>query len=147
MLTVTCEPVCTKATTLPEGPPPVPGGTSGGGGGGAQAVSCCGHEWQFSTATTEPPTGRSIRLDNADKTLATKMWITKLNSPGDDMASELAAGALVGRRLYIKELDVSDVNAIYTITGPIVDKGTYIEVPISFALTLPVQRVSLTIIP
>lgn len=144
MQLATCRnPSCNVAVTLPEGPPPI----DPGGGGGVTALSCCGREWQFSTATSEPPTGQSIRLNNADKTLATKMWITKSDSPTDSAVAFLTSGALVGRRIYFKELDDSDTNAIYTITGPIVDKGTYYEVPISYVMTLPNQRVSLTILP
>lgn len=137
-------PPCQPATLVGVPPTPVPGGT---GGGGASALSCCGHEWQFQTATTEPPSGNAIRLDNANKTLATKMWITKTNSPSDDVSSFLTSQAIVGRRVYIKELDDSDVNAVYEITGPLVDKGTYYEVPITYVETLPVQRVQLTILP
>lgn len=143
-MNIHCSPICAEPETLPSGPDPViPDPTSNP----QAALSCCGHEWQFSPNTTQPPTGQSIRLNNTDKTLATAMYVTKLNSPSDNVATYLASQALVGRRLYMKELDDSDNNAIYTITGPLIDHGTYYEVPISFVASLPTNRVSLTILP
>jgi hypothetical protein len=135
---------CKPATVLPPGPPPAePGGT----GSNPNALSCCGYEWQFSTNVTQPPGPNSVRLNNTDKTLATAMYVTKSNSPNDNVASYLTSQAVVGRRLYMKELDDSDNNAIYTITGPLIDHGTYYEIPVSFVSSLPTNRVSLTILP
>ena len=147
-MNIHCTPPCVEneATNLPDAPP-VP--TPGGGPIPGTTADCCSRttEWQFQTQTTEPPGARAIRLDNADKTLATKMWITKASSPGDDLSAYVMANAMAGKRIYFKELDDSDTNAIYTVTGPVVDKGTYLEVPITHTATLPNQRVSLTILP
>lgn len=139
-----CISPCGPATPVGTPPDPFPDPANGG---GAAALSCCGHEWQFSPNVSQPPTGQSIRLNNTDKTLATAMYVTKLNSPSDNVAAYLTSQALVGRRLYMKELDDSDNNAVYTITGPLIDHGTYYEVPVSFVSSLPTNRVSLTILP
>ena len=115
---------------------------------GAPGGSTSVFEYMFSAATSEPPTGSEVRLNNANQDLATKAWIRDTTATGTD-ASNVFTLTKNGQELYIQDKDNAANYKHYKITGSAVDKGTYTEFPISFldgTGTLPEQRVALALI-
>jgi hypothetical protein len=99
----------------PKGPP----------GGSANIFS-----YQFSTNTSEPPTGSQIRM-NADPTTATLIWIRDLTNDGVDASVGLAL-IEAGTRIYIQDKDDASKYQRYDATGWSVDKSGYYEIPVAY---------------
>ncbi|HKE76621.1 MAG TPA: hypothetical protein VKB57_23590 [Acidimicrobiales bacterium] len=108
-------------------------------------MSC---EYQFSSATTEPPTGSQIRLDNADPTLASKLWVRNLTTPGEDIHTLLLAWP-AGTLVYVQDYDDHTRYVAYATTGAAVDKTDYVEFPVAWdasGLPLLTQKVSVILL-
>jgi hypothetical protein len=86
-------------------------------------------DYMFAVATTEPPTGATVRLNNATPALATKMWVTKQTYDGIDITNFLTQVS-TGDRLTIQDRDETTRVQRYNITGPPVIQSTYVEYPI-----------------
>lgn len=118
-------------------------GDPSGGGGGATTG-----EWMYSVTITEPPTGSEIRLNNANQTLATKMWVKSTTADGIDMSAIL--GLLTSAfRLYFQDKDDASRYQRYQVTGNSIPKTGYTEIPISWlngGVAVPAQRVVLAFI-
>lgn len=106
--------------------PPGPQGEPGADGMTGAATG----EWSFNNTVAEPPGGGQIRINNADQTLATVMWISGTTAPGVDAINLLKFHIEEDGRLYLQDKDNSAKWQAYEVAGPIVDEGTYIEVPI-----------------
>jgi hypothetical protein len=86
-------------------------------------------EFQFSSATTEPPTLSQLRLNNADPALATKIWIMNDTTPGEDV-SKLLRSLPLGAIVYVQDYDDHLRYYGYRIDAAPVDKTTYVELPV-----------------
>jgi hypothetical protein len=88
-------------------------------------------EYIFNATTVEPPTASHVRFDNIDQTLATKVWINKQTADAIDANRALIAiDELYG--IYLQDKDDSSCNMSYNVTGKVIDKGVYVELPVTF---------------
>jgi hypothetical protein len=97
--------------------------------------------YQFSTATTVPPINGDVRINTAAPASATKLWIAALNNDNTDVWIGLMS-VPVGGLIYIQNIDDHKRAVRYSVTGPPLDKGTYVEIPVGYvgATSLPVLR-------
>lgn len=154
----------TDPAALPVPPSPLPGG--GGGGGGLTAPPSDGRlygmkngqwvlvpqtlamEYSFNETVAAPPSSGQLRMNNLNQQAATLLWVSEITAPGISAIAVLKQlGAGVG--LYLQDKDDSAKWIAYNVTGPAIDKGTYIEVPVQFvaasATPLPAgQRIVMT---
>lgn len=105
-------------------------------------------EYTFDLKVVEPPQASNAQVNNADQTLATKLWIGNTTSTGIDVTNVLKViGA--NHEVYLQDKDDSTKSQHYDVTGPSIDKGNYFELPIVFmagGAPLVAQRVELTFI-
>lgn len=88
--------------------------------------------YQFATPLTEPPSARTVRCNAGHPyTAVTKVWVTFLNSAGEDLYWGWMR-VPVGSRLLIQDKDTHAQYAEFTVTAPPIDKGSYAEVPVTW---------------
>jgi Collagen triple helix repeat (20 copies) len=88
--------------------------------------------YKFSTATTQPPTNSQIRFDTGyPYTAVTKVWVHNSGSDGSDMHSALMLQPS-GSTLYVQDDTDHTKYARFTTTGAAVDKGAYVEFPVTW---------------
>jgi hypothetical protein len=90
------------------------------------------YPFDFSNLTTEPPTSNQVRINApAPYTAATKLWIRLIGNEGRDLYWGLITidpGALV----LVQDRNDHTIAVSFQLTGPAVDKTTYIEWPVVF---------------
>ena len=99
-------------------------------------------EQQFSTGP-EPPTGAQLRMNAVPGPAVTKLWASYQANDGMDTTVVWRSLAL-GDKVAIQDWDNAGTNAHLNVTGPVVDKGGYAEVPVAWTTgvgTLPAQKV------
>ena len=99
------------------------------GGGGVAAVDVFG--FTFNATVTEPPASAGLRLNNASASAATKIWAHHLTRSGFDCALFLAAIAVDDDIVIQRESDATQYQR-FNVTGAVVDKGAYSEIPVAF---------------
>lgn len=103
-------------------------------------------EYQFNATTTVPPAAGQIRLNNVDQTLATEIYVSKSTAPGVSVDIFLLN---ISPQILIQDKDDSSKRQIYNTSGPTVDAGTYVTIPVTFdhqgASPLSAQRVLITL--
>ena len=88
--------------------------------------------YTFSTQTTEPPANQTIRLNAGHPyTAVTKAWVSFQNSNSEDLYFGWLAVA-TGSVLLVQDKDNHAQYAEFTTTGPPVEKGTYVELPVAW---------------
>jgi hypothetical protein len=120
----------------PEGPPGPPGGST--------SVL----EFMFDAHLTEPPSGSEVRLNNATQSAATKMWVRYTTADGTDATTALLL-IDASAKVYLQDKDDASRWQQYQVTGNAIDKGSYVELPVSWlagGAALPEQRCLLGII-
>jgi|SRR5262245_15894709 len=125
------------------GPPGPPGPTGPQGPAGASITPIM--QFSYNAAITEPPTGNQLRLNNADQTLATRIWVQKVTTDNIDVATFFYLYGLSGNLFYAQDRDDSTKRQRYTLTADGLDKGTYYEFQVSWlsgGLALPTQTVA-----
>src|SRR5215471_9025175 len=88
-------------------------------------------DYTFVTTITAPPASGSVRLNNATPSAATLMWVAYITGPNNDATVALQA-VLSGDDLYLQDQSNSANKYKYHVTGTPVDRGTYIEYPVSW---------------
>jgi hypothetical protein len=105
-------------------------------------------EYSFNLTTAAPPASGQIRMDQADQTAATTLWIHDTTATSVDGA--LYIGLLrVGSAVILQDKDDSTKVQFYDVTGPPTDSGGYTTVPVTWSRggsPLPAQRTLLTLI-
>ena len=110
------------------------------------AVGTSGHaSFMFSAATTEPPTGTQLRLNNATQSSATKLWVMDASVDGLDVTVGLTR-IMVGHQIYLQDFDDATKWIKFTVTADAIDKGVYFEVGVAHhsgasASPLPAQKI------
>jgi hypothetical protein len=107
--------------TGPEGPQGEPG---------IDGQSAAIGEWTFRDTTTAPPSSGQIRLNHANQTLATLMWVHHLTALGKDVKNYLEFFVHADSQIYIQTKDDSSKWQLYDVTGEPTDGGTYLTIPI-----------------
>jgi hypothetical protein len=96
----------------------------------------------FSTQTADPPSSQTIRLDAAHPyTGATKLWATFQDSASEDLYWNWMR-VEVGSNILIQDKDEHGRYVEVETTGPSVDRGAYVELPVHWianGLPLAVQ--------
>jgi hypothetical protein len=88
--------------------------------------------YTFSSTTTEPPASAGVRMNGAHPyTAVTKVWVHYLNTNTEDMFFALTR-MQVGSTLVVQDKDAHAQFAEFTVTGPVIDKTTYCEVPVAW---------------
>src|SRR5262245_861427 len=86
----------------------------------------------FSTQTTEPPARETARLNAGHPyTAVTKAWIDFQNANSEDLYWPWMRVPL-GSVLLVQDKDTHTQYAEFTTTGAPIDKGTYVEFPVSW---------------
>ena len=95
---------------------------------GPSGFSSSAFDYMFSTTVATPPGGGQIRLNNADQTQATNLWINSVTSPGND-AGILLRGIASGDTLIVQDKDDGTRWQEYLVNDAVVDYGSWVEVP------------------
>lgn len=104
-------------------------GSGGGGGLNTQGLG----EWKFDTSTTDSDPGNGKwRLNNADETLATFIYIDDLNDAGLDASVLLENLVTSGSYAYIQRTEDSTEALLYELTGDSTDGTGYWKLPVTF---------------
>jgi hypothetical protein len=122
--------------------PPGPAGPAGPPGASSSVFS-----FQYSTATTAPPTGSEVRVDAADPTAVTRIWVRRMTVDNVDVHTALIL-ADTGDRVYIQDQDDATKWAKFVLSGAAIDHSTYVEWPVtadSHGVALTDQRVQLVL--
>jgi len=115
-----------QGATGPTGPQGAPGGST--------SVL----DMTFNSTTTVPPAKSQVRLNNADQTLATLMWIDHTTNTNADMKTPLNL-ITPDAQIYLENKIDSTKHQLYQVTVAAVDKGTYTELGVTWknGVTLP----------
>lgn len=88
--------------------------------------------WAFDVAVADAdPTAGKVRLNNADRALATFIYLSNANVQGHDL-SEIINDLAIGSNIGIQQADNVAKAALYDVSGAIVDAGTYKKIPVTF---------------
>jgi len=120
----------------PPGPPGEPGppgppGAVGPAGPPGESTSNL-FSFRFSTSITEPPSNSQVRVNTADPTQATKLWTYKNTTDNIDPTNAFMFWGTAGNRVGFQVQGNAASFQRYSMTGPTVDKTTYLETPISW---------------
>lgn len=99
-------------------------------------------DYAFVETTTEPPGAGQLRFNDIPMS-ANKIWMSKKTSPGVDVGN-LLIDLGIGLSLYIQDKDTGSQWIMFDISGPVIDKSVYVEIPVNFKRTgepLSAQRV------
>lgn len=88
-------------------------------------------EYSFNGTTTQPPSSGQVRLNNANQTLATLMWVSHMTPEGVDVGN-IASTFKAGTKVYIQDKDNSARWQQYELTADATAKGTYTEFAIEW---------------
>jgi hypothetical protein len=103
--------------------------------------------FSFNAATTEPPIGNQIRVNNANQHLATRVWISHTTFDGLDVRVGLNR-IQPGDLLYIQDFDDGSKWVRYTVVTSTND-GTYHDFTVTYETgpgNVPFQKVAMRII-
>lgn len=101
----------------------------------------------FNAATTEPPIGNQIRINNASQTAATRLWVSHTTTDGLDVHVGLAR-ITAGSWIYFQDFDDSTKWVRYLVTSNTMDAG-YHDYVITYdagPANVPFQKVALRVI-
>ena len=87
------------------------------------------------TAMADPSSGR-FRFNNATQGLTTAIAVSSTNLPGNDVSNILAKLGS-GDQVYVQLETDSDQNYTFDLTGPAVDNGTWLQLPVTVASAGP----------
>ena len=88
-------------------------------------------EYQFSSTTTEPPTGSQLRYNAAPASAATRIWVRDTTTPGADMHNLLMDIASTGI-VYVQDYDDHTRYDLFLMAGGPVSKAGYVELPVAY---------------
>ncbi len=100
-----------------------PPGALGGTGGHAS--------FTFNTALTEPVTGNQLRVNNANQTLATRLWVAETSTDGLDVSVGMAK-IQAGHQIYFQDRDDASKWVKYNVTADGVDDGAYWDFAVAY---------------
>jgi hypothetical protein len=86
----------------------------------------------YGAATTAPPMSGRFRLNNADQTLATTMWLHFTNNDGINIENYVMDRVAAGDTLYIQDRNDATQWQLYEVTGAVTDSGDYATIPIAW---------------
>ena len=103
--------------------------------------------FQFNAATTAPPTGNQVRLDNVDQVAATHLFVMHSTNDGLDVGAALALVS-PGDHIRIQDFDDDSRWQTYNVTAADHTGGTWSDftvVWVNGATAVPAQKVALTV--
>jgi hypothetical protein len=100
--------------------------------------------YNLNNQTNPPPANGQIRLNNSNQAAATFMYISEIQDAGADIGGFLRA---IDPNDLIRIQDWNDSSKWhrYIVSGPVIDQGTYISVPITWTAgmdTVPNQKIA-----
>ena len=114
---------------------------------GAPGQSANLFDYMFATATAEPPTGTTVRFNNASAAAVTKIWATDSTYDGVNIRNLLNA-ITPGTRVVLQDRNDATKIQRFDVTGPVVQKTGYTEIPVVFfsgGTALAAQRTMMAI--
>ena len=98
-----------------------------------RAQSLTPYIYSFSTDTTDSdPTNGIFKLDNADPTLATFIYISYNNAQGQDI-SEILLDLVLDFNITMQDVNNPAKAFLYDVSGDPIDATTYVKIPVTFA--------------
>jgi len=115
----TGETVAASSRLLPSGQP------------GIRGVNGFGFEFAFDVTTTAGASAGGLRLNNADITLATEMYVSETDAHGLDLS--IIMGQIEQTSLLaFRSIDDPNEYAFFQVSGPLVDNGADRTIPITY---------------
>jgi hypothetical protein len=96
---------------------------------GASGTSTDTFPYAFSSPITEPPSSKSVSLNTANQTLATKIWVSTLNQDGWDDTNFFVRLAMDDEVILQAKGDAT-IYQRYKLTGTSILKTGYLELPV-----------------
>ncbi len=84
--------------------------------------------WQYNPQAGSTPQGKQMSFDTG--VLADATWIRL--TPDDRTNTDMSNFITTAQYVYVQERSDAGNNGYYQVDGPIVDHGTYFEVPVSY---------------
>lgn len=104
----------------------LPGYTLGG------ATNIKFEAWSFDVATADADPGSgNMRFDNASTSLTTFIYVSNQNAQGQDV-SEILDDLNAGSNIAMQQVSNIAKAALFDVSGPVVDAGTYRKIPVTF---------------
>lgn len=113
-----------------------------------QMPSLTAMDYSFNLTLTAPPGSGQARLNDADQTLATLLWLDHHTAPGVDVTAILNLAKL-GTVVVLQDKDDSSKRQLYNVTGPVTDHTSYTEFPVAWragTAPVPAQRAMVTLL-
>lgn len=99
------------------------------------ATAAPGGDWNFETAVGGTPSVGSIRYNNATPASVTALLIHKTDGSAIVQTTLVNMIAQAGVDLFLGSEKLETKWVVYTVTGPIVDSGAFLTVPVVFKQT------------
>ena len=97
--------------------------------GPAGASSLAIRPFTYSIATVEPPSNYEVRFDNVGSA-ARKMWLSNVPTDNKNISGLVLSLVKPGTVIALYDPANFDNFNLYTVTGPVLDKATYTEIPV-----------------
>lgn len=94
----------------------------------SQLVTSTG-QWRWEVLAVGAPASGDVANNNVDYLAATEVRIAKVSNSGTDVSTVLSA-IRAGDDLRIQEQDNATRQVLYRTTGPVVDNGTWVSIPV-----------------
>lgn len=87
--------------------------------------------YEWGDGLTEPPASKSLRLNADTPEAVTRAWLSYLTLISDDLYMVLTR-VPTGATLYVQDHDDHTTFIELLVIGPVVDKGSYLEMPVQY---------------
>lgn len=86
----------------------------------------------YGASTTAPPMTGRFRLNNANQTLATVMWLHFTNNDGINIENYVMDRLQAGDTLYIQDRNDASQWQLYEVSSAVTDSGDYATIPVTW---------------
>jgi hypothetical protein len=90
--------------------------------------------FNFSTATTTPPTGSQVRFNAATPNATTTIWVRPVTTDGID-AYYVFSKLPVGSRIIVQDKNDHTIASTFLTSAAVIDQGTYFEMAVTYQST------------
>lgn len=87
-------------------------------------------KYNYSNTLSTPPNSSQVRANNTNLANMTALWVHRVDNANVDNKFFLM-NVKAGKRLYVQDIDNADSHAIFVLTADPIDKGSYVEFPVT----------------